>query len=262
MIVAILGAGMSGMVAAKALDDMSIGFDIYDKLETNVSQQKGLHYLHGDVGLGLQPHRVKNFVTRDVKQQMPDYYTYSVKVWGAPIVLNNSMRNLPEDTIVYNFGEAYTMLSKKYDARIIKLEYKPGMLSAFQSDYDLVISTLPLSIMFPEYKCESKTVWVKDQMPENVELNDFTVMYNIVEGVPWYRCSKIFGQVYTEYVDRQDDCFPVHKIITCKELQNDYIRLIMNQRVLLVGRFAEWNRKRLAHQIYDIVQRGVRQFEL
>jgi hypothetical protein len=171
------------------------------------------------------------------------------------------MCELPEETIMYDFRKAYTMLCNKYDNRIMQLDYKTEMLLEFKNDYDLIISTLPLPIMFPKYKCESKTVWVKDQMPENVELNDFTVMYNIIEGVPWYRCSKIFGQVYTEYVDNQEGCSPIHKIITCEELQDNYMKILLEHKVLLVGRFAEWNRMRLAHEIYNIVQRGVSKFE-
>lgn len=261
MNVCILGAGMSGMVAAKALDDMGIEFDIFDKCETNVSQQKGLHYLHGDVGLQLIPFRLKNLVIKDVFDDRMDNYIYSIKIWGNTQILNNSMVNLPAETNVYDFRHAYEMLTDYYGERVVKMDIQKSMLTGLQHEYDMIISTIPLKVLFPEYVCESETMWVSEDLPQGVELKDFTVVYNLMLDVPWYRCSKVFGQTYTEYVGSHEAAFPIKKIKTCEQVVLDRNSLLKNDHILLVGRFGTWDRKKLVHQVYDDVIRGVKIFE-
>lgn len=258
MNVCILGAGMSGMVVAKALDDMDIEFDIYDKCETNVSQQKGLHYLHGDINLPLKPFKLKNLVIRPTEIDVRDNVLYSMKVWGNANMLNNSLVDLPEEINVYDFRHAYEILTDYYSERVIKMDIQRSMLSGLQHEYDLIISTIPLYVLFPEYQCEYETVWASDVLPQDVELKDFMVMYNIVSDVSWYRCSKVFGQISAEYVSRHIDAHPIKKIKTCEKVGIDSMHLMRNEHILLVGRFSEWNRKRLVHEIYSIVQKGVK----
>jgi hypothetical protein len=258
MRVAILGAGMSGMVAMKALDDMGINADIYDKCEPNVSQQKGLHYLHGDINLPLAPFKLKNLVIRPDNNVIDDNMLYSMKVWGNNSMLNNSLVSLPDETTVYDFVFAYEWLLDMYSGKITKMDIKKSLLCGLKAEYELVISTIPLFVLFPEYQCEYETVWASDVLPQDVELKDFTVVYNLISEVPWYRCSKVFGQVSTEYVSRHADSFPIKKIRTCDKVREDSARLLKEEHILLAGRFGEWNRKRLVHEIYSITQNGVK----
>jgi hypothetical protein len=37
--------------------------------------------------------------------------------------------------------------------------------------------------------------------------------------------------------------------------------MLMNERLILAGRFGEWNRKRLVHEVYNIVKEGIAFYE-
>ena len=257
MNVAILGSGMSGLIAAKALVDEGIQtFNIYDRCVSNVSQQKGLHYLHGNCNIPLDPHRLENLVIKPPDMTVEANVQYSQKVWGNDKVLNNSLVNLPAETTVYNFREAFGILMTQFEHKIRKVNVDKTVSKLFQQDYDLVISTIPLQVLFPEVTCESETVYVSEGLPDGLELKDFSVVYNLDMNVPWYRASKVFGQTYTEFVGANPTAIPIKKIKTQTEL--DVTQLFMESNLLLVGRFAEWNRKRLVHEVYDIVRKAVK----
>lgn len=255
MKIAILGGGMSGLVAAQSLYNLNINnIDIFDKCVENVSQQKGLHYLHGNCGLPLEPHVVKNIVFKP-HTIIPDYVRYSKKVWGNTSVLNNSVKDLQREVVVYDFKQGYNMLMNKFQKYIHKIDITRDFVRECQCEYDYIISTIPMQIIFPNAVCESETVYVSEGLPVGVELQDCTVAYNLFMDVPWYRASKVFGQCYTEYVGNHPNTVPIKKIKTQTSIKTEEV--FVKNKILLTGRFAEWNRKRLVHEIYSIVKEGV-----
>jgi len=257
MKVAILGSGMSGLIAAKALVDEGIyDFNIYDKCVANVSQQKGLHYLHGSCNIPLDPHRLENLVVKPDNITEDISVQYSKKIWGNDKVLNNSLVNLLAETTVYNFRQAFEILMKRFENKIQKVNVNRDMIHMFQQEYDLIISTIPLQVLYPEAICESEVVYASEGLPDGLELKDFTVMYNLDMNVPWYRASKVFGQTYTEFVGAHPTAIPIRKIKTQTSI--DVQQVFEDGHLLLVGRFAEWNRKRLVHEVYNIVRKAVK----
>lgn len=257
MRIAVLGAGMSGLVAAKALLDMNYDFNIFDKCESNVSQQVGLHYLHNDLGLELEPHKLQNLIVRDSKQADSDARTYSRKIWGNDSVLDNSLRDLLAYTTVYDFREAFELLNIVFKPSVIKLDISPGHIAVLKTKYDLIISTIPLPILYPYVLCESETMWAINNMPD-IKIDDFTVIYNLKSNDSWYRTSMVFGQPFTEYIKQVPGAFPIKKIKTANV--NIY-QTMFSDHVLLVGRFGCWDRHKLVHHIYNDVKEGVHLYE-
>lgn len=263
MSVCVIGCGMSGLLAAKAVKDFdpNIYLMILDKSENAISQQKGLHYLHDNCGLELKPYTVKNFVNVPTDSVESNNVLYSKKVWGSDNVLNNSLVNLPAKVEIYNFKEAFDILTKQFSKYVVECNFNLGMIKKLQSEYDMIISTIPMPILFPHISYGSEIVYIVDSLPLDMyEIKDFEVHYNLFPDVPWYRVSKIFGQEYTEIVGNfpRDNEFhfyknftPVKKIIT--QTEYDVKEVLQKYGILLAGRWGCWNRKKLVHHVYSDV---------
>lgn len=259
--VAILGGGMSGLVAAKAIEQNfpNINFDIYDKCVVNVSQQKGLHYLHGSCGLDLEPQKLQNLVSAPSNLEVGLNVQYSRKVWGNDNVLNNSLVNLPANTNVYDFREAFNILKAHFSKKVCIKDIDRQFVRQCQCMYDLTISTIPLQVLFPNAVCSSETVYAMDGLPMGVELKDFTVLYNLDMSEQWYRASNVFGQTYTEFVGNVPGSIPIKKIKTQTSL--DIEEVLDEYAILLAGRFGCWDRKKLVHQVYSDVIAAITDFK-
>lgn len=238
MKIAILGAGMTGLLAAKALKDKKVKFTIYDKDPTKLND-KGLHYLHDNCGLPLKPQTVYNYIIGCEKGK-PPYQQYSQKL-GTP--LNNSLVSLPKSNIIYNFQEAHQILLDMMKNNIVELCFKPAMMGYFLEHFDYIISTIPLPIIYPQAKCEYVEVQVTKERPNNLPklFGTNQVIYNVDLDINWYRYSKVFGVEWTE-VKRNGE-FTIKKVINTDFTPPD-------ERVVLLGRWGSWNRKFLAHHAY------------
>src|SRR5690606_10939543 len=127
MRVAILGAGMAGLLAAKALAENDVEYTLFDKNpREGASNNPGLHYLHDSCGLPLEPKIVFNYIIGCKEGELP-HEQYSRKL-GTP--LNNSLVNLPAYNIVYNFQDAYDILLHRYGKNIQYLEIVPSMMES------------------------------------------------------------------------------------------------------------------------------------
>lgn len=240
MKVAILGAGMAGLLAAKALAENSVEYTLFDKnLHEGASNNPGLHYLHDSCGLPLEPKIVFNYVIGCKEGELP-HEQYSRKL-GTP--LNNSLVDLPAYSVVYDFQEAYNILLHRYGKKVQHLEIVPSMVESLLERYDKIISTIPLPALFPEAKCEYVEVQAVKGRPFSIPTlpGDNQVVYNIDENVNWYRYSRVFGVEWTEV--KQGGDFTIKKVVDTNFRSPD-------DRIILLGRWGSWNRKFLAHHSY------------
>jgi len=260
MSIAIIGSGMAGLLAAKALEDKGIkNFEIYDKSPgKGASGAVGLHYLHNRCGLPLKTERIQNVVIGDSKWKPPSV-AYNDKIWGMmEHPDSNSLEQLVATNEIYNFGKAYKMLYEIYSDRIMESEIKglSGM-KRLANAHDYVLTTIPAPIWMGELHGVSfpkKEIKVSQKLPNNIEIPewiDHFSLYNISEDDGWYRCSRVFGVVFTEYPKTAD----IENTMTAYKIRGATIpesakRKIPNN-IYMVGRWGTWKRSYLVHQAYQ-----------
>ena len=241
MRVAILGAGAAGLLSAQALTDLGIEHDLFDKELPSISKAKGLHYLHDNCGLPLRWITVHNYVLGVNEGEKP-HEQYSRKL-GTP--LNNSLVDLPAFNAGYDFKQAIELLVERHLDKVSVLEVTKETVPILLEEYDYVINTVPLPIIFPQAVCKKVDRKVMKGRPEGIDklvgLNPNQVIYNIDEQVNWYRYSNVLGNEWTEVVEGGD--FTISKIITTDFRSPD-------ERIILQGRYGKWDRKFLAHHAY------------
>lgn len=240
MRVAILGAGMAGMLAAKALQESGISCLLFDKNpQQGASNNVGVHYLHDPCGLELEPKIIRNYLIGCEDGCLP-HEQYSEKL-GTP--LNNSLVDLPSYQVAYSFQEAHRLLRKRFEDKVIKLDIKPSTLFRLMKDCDKVISTIPLPILFDGAECLSVGARVARGKPYNLpDLPGHNkVVYNIDLEDNWYRYSNVFGVEWTEVKEGGE--FFIKKIVS-----TDFVSPF--EDLELLGRWGAWDRKFLAHDAY------------
>lgn len=243
MRVAILGAGVAGLMSAQALTDLGIDHDLYDREIPTIAKAKGLHYLHDNCGLPLRWITVHNYVIGVEEGAIPSEQ-YSRKVGNSK---NNSLVNLPAFNIGYDFRQAFNLLVEAHSSKVIEKDVDKSFVDKVLDEgiYDYVISTIPLYILFPEADCRKTDRRVKKGRPDGLEnlvgLNDNQVIYNIDDNDNWYRYSNVLGNEWTEVIEGGD--FTIPKIFTTDFESPD-------ERIILQGRYGKWDRKFLAHDAY------------
>jgi len=244
--VAVLGSGMTGLLAAKACKDAGVRLlEIFNLQREN--PRAGLHYLHDNCGMKLREAYVFNYVM-GLEPGVDPYRAYSEKVYGEQAPNKNSLVNLPCFSRVYSMREAHMKLWNHF-----RWEFIEGLtmddighseISDLCKEHDLVISAIPAPRVFPDGLFPSEKVGIEKGLPLNLvsrELPDNFVVYNIDKNEDWYRASKVFGMAYTEVTGGGD--FQVTKV-----LDGEYVNPYSN--LLPVGRNGAWKKGLLAHEAY------------
>jgi hypothetical protein len=252
--IAILGSGVAGLLACKGLVDSGVSIENIDILtrSTELELSPGLHYLHDNCGLDIKQLTVYNYILPDRKSSSdPPHIQYSKKV-GNPE--NNSVKDLKAYEVVYDMQGAHKMLHDMYASRMKVKNITREKLEILKSEYDLVISTLPLYVLYPHAKCEKIEVEVVlDEAPDSLQGFEYNyVAYNLSNDEKWYRSSSVNGRTMMEVLPGYEG--KTKKIP--KLIDTDYEHT--DKKVLLAGRYGTWNRKYLAHQAYYDTRRFIR----
>lgn len=248
MKIAVLGSGITGLLAAKACIDCSINnkMAIFDIQREN--PRAGLHYLHDNCNLPLKESYIQNIVIGIDKdsQLSPDYY-YSVKLYDGK-TSSTSISTLQAYSKVYNMLEAYNVLHNSLAHLFVNCNNLTLNVLNLCKTFDLVISTIPVNNIIPDGNYPSKMISVSYGLPVDLMLynpilsENFTV-YNVDPNAEWYRASKVFGVTYTEFVDENIGDMKVTKV-----MDGTYENPIKN--LVLIGRNGKWKKEEMAHHAY------------
>lgn len=242
-----LGAGPSGLLAVHALRLHGYRPDVL--AIKRPSEIYGAMYLHEPIP----------YLTSDVKSQMVDYIKegtrdgYAEKVYGHPEA-PCSWDVYAGRFQAYSLQQAYQLLWIKYEHMVKDVYFGGGhMAQKITENYQVVINTIPRTMLCnleAGHQFLSQPIVIEKALPDGMELDDNTIMYNGILEVPWYRASQIFGQSSSEYaVDSMTSpVMPSGKSLRgIKPIEND---CNCNPRFHHVGRFGKWKKGVLVHHAF------------
>lgn len=246
--VCIIGAGISGLLAALAADEAGAEVTLFDQLPGKATHV-GLHYLHDPCGLDLEPVVVYNIVLTNDSDKSEPYLQYAKKL---NIPGDNSLKDLPLRVDGWNLQQAYNLLWERFKDRCEEHTVEPKQLKSLVKEYNLVVSTIPLQRLIPGVSCFGREFKAYLGRPPGMSRalygnTNNVVVYNTDMDYDWYRYSCINGLEWTEGLVKGD-----HSIIKPiePEFKNPYPNL------LLTGRWGKWKRGVLAHEsYYEVKQR-------
>ena len=247
--VAIAGSGISGLMAAWACEKSGMWIDgiIYSNslIKPIVS---GFQYLHEECELPLSHSSVlyESIVSNNYPFDIcADLYSH--KVYGK-FGIHNSISKLEKSNSekrIWNLQEANDFLWLKYKDNIKErnfVEFED--LQQLGLEFDLVISTIPMDVFFPQ--CESVDAYV---MVKRTEEKSNKVFYDISPENSIYRYGHVFGDFFIESKDKIfENSRKVKKVIPSTYACD------IPENMLITGRYGEWNKSVLANDVFDKVK--------
>lgn len=279
--VAILGAGISGLLAAWALERLNIPFLVFDKGPKEALPRivPGCVYLHDPCNLPASALRKATMWTQvlppgPINQIPPETYSqlYHRKIWGTSYdYVQNSVDGLFVDHrtgVVGQFNQIFSMnaalafLYARFRNKVMIKDLGADDVQLLLNAGMKVISTIPMGVFAPGKPFISKPTWIT-QMPETKRrpdgLPEFTgatamTIYNVDWTIPWYRASSMFGFYSVEFIEDPGGIAAKFKKIISgprpEDIETGYPGL------MLTGRWGRWQRGFLSHQTYhDVLRR-------
>ena len=252
MNVTIIGAGMAGLLAAKACMDCGIVPQVISATKPHPGY--GVRYLHDACGLPISSFEIETafvgygkwFMRWDNVSQNAMAQLYAQKT-GASLT-NNSIHRSVKTVKAYNWMEAWNMLQ---GLRIIDDKVEPQDMKYLSRGNDLVINTAPLNMIYPHARsqCRSREMYVSACSPYPnshgwANHPDNLIVYNVNPDETWTRYSRVDGIEQTEYMK------PVEGAHTVVKVDGKAKFYSYHHNVLLIGRYGKWNSTYMAHMAY------------
>ena len=263
--IAVLGAGAAGQFAALAAHDL--GHRVTIITTKNFYAPPGPFWFH------WVPDSLKDKVEPVEITLIPDgtEKEYQSLQWGrAPHGISSSFPKKITTAIGYNPVEVVwgAMPSFKIHKLSSKEKLNADQIEVFCDHYDLVFQTFPTDLSKDIMK-PKQPYFVGEKLnfaPANGDKDNFVVYNGTGKGI-WVRKVFLWGNLYFEFPKNLslDMIEPVmertHPDLTYHQLWdlNPYgapyqLGAYAPRNLHLVGRWAEWNTKRLSHEAYDIAK--------
>lgn len=254
MSVAVLGAGPAGMVAAHAAVMYGArNVIIYSK--PRKSHLFGAQYLHAPIPGLYNPEPVKVKYTLSFGSADD----YRRKVYGPSWDGSVSPEDLAEEHEAWDIRTVYSGLWSMYQELIVPADIGPADVAAIsdRKTHDFTINTIPMPVLCSGgHTFRTQEIWAAGDAPEiGVRLPyscpDSTVRLNGWPEPAWYRISNIYGHKTVEWPGTLATRPPInHSVKVGKPLTNN---CYCWPNVLRVGRFGQWRKGALVHEVFDQV---------
>jgi hypothetical protein len=264
----VIGAGMAGLFAARAIEDVTgeIPHIIAPALPRQMtpSSYDGVHVLHDKCSLpNIDSVCVTNYVVIPFAKNISPLQSmsawerkeanaaYGDKVYGSRFV-DTSIVRMPYIIEGYDYIAAHNWLRRRYLSSIKLLPaIDESGLWRLADKYDYVVCTAPRNTIAPSWVKHPFTLaWAVHRPPIGLDesgLSENFVVYSPDETQEWSRAARINGVWYTEYVTLPRYHIPdLQKIYKVRDGESWQVP----ENVLLAGRYGEWKAGRLASDVY------------
>jgi hypothetical protein len=274
MKVAILGSGMAGLLAAKAVFDVTgePADIITNRLPVQIdwSGTNGIHVLHDTCGMNIPEMLVTNLVVLPLFENGEPQLlaslgewersmangTYGQKVYGSRRA-STSITRMPGVIEGYEYVTAFNILVNTFGgyAKAYRNITETSM-HRISREYDFVVSSIPRHNVTPKWIAHKFSIAYVSQRPPigfapNPTMGKNFVVYNADPTADWSRTSCVtHGNIEywsTEYASIPDYPLPDLRKVE-KVLKGD--NFVFPDNVLPVGRYGKWEAGVLASDAY------------
>lgn len=262
--VAVLGLGMAGAYAAKAASDKGCFVHVYQHGETEFPLGAfWQHWVPPDIAEAVPATSIRMIPEGTASK-------YMSLQWGR--VPNNHIKSsFPKRTKVVAGYNPEKILAAMQPENIIKLEYPLSTEEIFEicEQYDFVFQTFRADYSFADQK-PLIPFWTAAMYDScDPEINE--VWYNGTGNGHIVRSAKLWGNQYFEfpkYLSYEE----IRKVTPARVLEKMVFQELKDMSPFTVGfqpsvfspsnlyfagRWAEWNNKRLTHQVYALVEETI-----
>jgi threonine dehydrogenase-like Zn-dependent dehydrogenase len=253
-LVAILGCGPSGLLAAHACQSWQVPFVILSRPVK--SRLGGAQFSHIAIP-GINYEDPEALITYRIQG---DSETYHDKVYGKQSVPFVSIEHHQDGDQVpaWNLLRLYDQLWDEYHRRVVPFEVGPYKAVDLKGGiFDLVFSSVPLpSICMGSTENQAIGHWFKSQTVHilngalDSSLPDNTILYDGTHDHSWYRMSNLFGTGSTEWGSGSPRP-PVSDLKTVNKPIDT--NCDCHSSIIRIGRFGTWKKGALTYHAYNTV---------